>query len=315
MGTTYSVRYVLRPGGGPALDAPTPEEVKAAIERELELVNQQMSTYIADSEISQFNQSRSLEWFEVSPETADVVSLAQQISALSDGLFDVTVMPLVNAWGFGPQQAQADGPSAATLADLLQHVGYQKLDVRLAPPALRKSDPELTVDLSAIAKGHGSDRISAVLTSLGLDQHFVEIGGEVIVRGMRADGTPWRLGIESPIPFRRGIQAVLPITDCAVATSGDYRNFHEVQGRRVTHTIHPKTGQPQHHDLASVTVIADDCATADAWATALMASGPELGRQVADRAQLNALFIIRDGSGFNLEATPRFRQQFPELLP
>jgi FAD:protein FMN transferase len=308
MGTSYQVRVVA---GVDFTDSPA---LHQKIEQELKKVNQQMSTYIPDSEVSCFNATSSTEWFEVSKETAAVVATAQELSQKSDGYYDITVMPLVNAWGFGPAKRENKAVSPEVLTDLLAKVGYTKLEVRLDPPSLRKTHPELQIDLSSIAKGHGVDRVAAVLVAAGYPDYFVEIGGEVRTGGKRADGEPWKVGIETPTEEERGLQTILPLADASIATSGDYRNAFVDGGVRYSHTIDPKTGQPVQHNLASASVIADNCGVADGWATVMLASGPERAIKIANENQLDVLLILREPDRFALLASDRFRELHPDTL-
>lgn len=289
MGTTYSIKVFNPP-------ADFPQDWQLRIDGELRRVNDQMSTYLDSSEISRFNSSNSTDWFEVSRETALVVTKALEVHRLSEGAFDITVAPLVNAWSFGPGKRTAQPPTNEVIEQLLAQIGSDKLSVRLDPPALRKSDPLLSVDLSAIAKGHGVDRMIDLLASIGANNVFVEIGGEVRTAGDKA-GQPWTVGLQQPDATSKLVAVAHPLRDESVATSGDYYNFFEFEGRRYSHTIDPRTGRPIEHALASVSVITSDCMTADAWATALEVLGPEAGLQVARQQQLDALFMIRGEDG------------------
>jgi len=313
MGTTYTVKAV-------AVDGVSSSQLQQAVEKTLESVNDQMSTYRPESEISRFNASRSTDWFSVSPETASVVEFAQRLSAISGGRFDITVAPMVNAWHFGPQLSSKndselppdDGqsaPSPEQLEKLRKLVGYQRLDVRLDPPALRKDVPELSIDLSAIAKGHGVDRVLATLEDLNIRQAFVEIGGEVRCAGTRPDGRPWQVGIERPEELASGVWRIVALNDGqAMATSGDYRNSYvATNGQRVSHTIDPFTGRPLEHSVASVSVVADNCMAADAWATALNVLGPEQGLRLASEQGLDVLMILRDGPRLTARGVGRLR--------
>ncbi len=267
-----------------------------------------MSTYIATSELSRFNDQQSTDWFAVSSETAAVVALALEINAQTDGAFDVTVGPLVDLWGFGPQRRPAQLPTEADIARTLEFVGSDKLEARLAPPALRKLAGGLRVDLSAIAKGHGVDRVAGVLEGLGIDAYFVEIGGEVRTQGRRLDGEAWRVGIEKPAEGERAVQNAVGLYDQALATSGNYRNFYEQDGKRINHFIDPKTGFPVENDLVSVSVIADNCALADALATGLMASGYDKSLRIAEIHNLAAMMIVKKNGGLEVMATAQFEK-------
>lgn len=303
MGTTYSVQIVDPP---PQLDATA---LQRQVDDLLEEINDSMSTWRADSELSRFNANPSTDWVAVSPALAAVVGTAQAVSAASDGAFDITVGPLVDLWGFGassdPTQPPATRPTADAIAATRARTGFRQLEVRTAPPALRKARPDLALDLSAIAKGHGVDRVAALLSAQGYEDFLVEIGGELVGRGVNAQGEPWRIAIERPDPglTRRPLQ-VLPLAGRALATSGDYRNYFEQDGVRYSHSIDPNRGEPVYHRLASVTVIADSAELADAWATALLVLGPERGPDLASAEGLEALFLIRtDGDDYRVEST------------
>ncbi|TWU39643.1 FAD:protein FMN transferase [Novipirellula artificiosorum] len=299
MGTTYMVK-VFDP---PAWKA----DIAAEIDAELRSVNAQMSTYLKSSELSRFNSWDSTDWFPVSSQTAEVVEAAIDVSKATEGAFDVTVGPLVNLWSFGPDPKTRAVPDAATIATLRESVGYQNLSVRTNPPALKKATPSLKVDLSSIAKGHGVDRVINVLKDAGARNVFVEIGGEVRTIGDKG-GVAWKVGIENPATAglsNNGLSlaAAHPLTDEAMATSGDYRIFFEVEGKRYSHTIDPRSGRPIEHDLASVSVIAKTCMKADAWATAINVLGADAGLSAAQSQGLDVLMIRREGRRFSRVGT------------
>lgn len=302
MGTYYQVT------------ARCPQDVKPLIEDTLRQVNAEMSTYLPDSALSRFNAAPVGEWFPVTEHLVRVVGAAETLSRESAGAFDVTVGPLVNLWGFGPDDAGAV-PTEATVTATLARVGHRHLAVRERPPALRKS-VELYVDLSAIAKGHGVDRLVDGLAVAGCDAMLVDIGGEVRGSGPSPADRPWRIGIEVPDPASMGeIQRVVAIDEAAVATSGDYRNFREASGRRYTHTIDPRTGYPVEHQLASVSVIHPSAMWADGYATLLGVLGPEQGLAFARRHGLAALFIIRrEGADPESGFEERYTDAFAALL-
>lgn len=308
MGTTYSVKIV------PTQAMPALDVIAEKLAAELVSVNDQMSTYLASSELSRFNDQQSTEWFSVSAETAAVASLALEVHSLTEGAFDVTVGPLVDLWGFGPTRRAEVTPSKAEITDLLQVVGSDKLEVRLHPPALRKKVLGLRVDLSAIAKGHGVDRLAELLDELQVEAYFVEIGGEIRTRGKRLDGRAWQVGIERPMEGERAVQAIIALSDRSLATSGDYRNFFEQEGRRVNHFIDPRTGYPVTSQVASVSVIADNCALADALATGLMAAGYAEGLRLAERNEWAVMLIARTGEALEVVSTPQFESLSPQSL-
>lgn len=301
MGTTWTVKIVV-----PAEPELAQAELQASIEGLLEQVNDEMSTYRPQSELSRFNAAAEGEWIPVSPTTAAVVERAIEIGRQSRGALDVTVGPLVDLWGFGTDPRPARVPSVDELEAARQAVGLEHLEVSLDPPGLRKQVAGLRVDLSAIAKGDGVDRVGALLDAEGYRDWLVEIGGEMRGRGRRPDGDPWSIAIERPTPDSRGIAKIVPLRDVAVATSGDYRNYFVEDGVRYSHTIDPRTGAPIRHELASVTILAETCRDADGWATAIDVLGPEEGYAVAVEQGLAALLLVRDGDGFREVATPRF---------
>lgn len=300
MGTSWSVQVPRPPAG---LDDAA---LYASITAVLAEVNERMSTYQADSELSRFNAAETTDWFPVSAELVRLADTALAVSTLTDGAFDVTVGPLVNLWGFGPEVKAEQLPTRAEIDAALARVGWDLLHTRAEPPALRKDRTDLYVDLSAIAKGHGVDRMAQVLEDAGITDYLVEIGGELRGRGRNAEGEPWRIAIERPDAGRRAVLRVLALTDLGMATSGDYRNFFELDGERYSHTIDPATGRPVDHQLASVTVLAKRCAEADAWATALLVLGPERGMTLANDRGLIALFVERFGDELRVTESTAF---------
>ena len=302
MGTTYLVKIVPPDDYSDALNTELAEQIAAT----LELIDALMSTYRPDSELSRFNASRSLEPFSISKETAEVFACAEAVSRATNGALDVTVGPLVNAWGFGPE-VRSGVPGDAEIDALRKRVGYEKLVLDLERNTIRKTIPDLYCDLSAVAKGYAVDRIAELLEAMGHD-YFVEVGGEVRARGVDNAGRPlWTAGIEQPIPDRRVVHRIVPMPEGALATSGDYRNFYEENGERISHTIDPRTGRPVRHPPGSVSVLDARCAVADAYATALVVLGPEAGYALAVRLDLPALFLLvnEDGS-IEERMTPAF---------
>jgi thiamine biosynthesis lipoprotein len=265
-----------------------------------------MSTYRNDSELTQFNRYLGADWFAVSAETVAVVAEAQRLAELSEGAFDVTVGPLVNLWGFGPDPRLATIPPADELAAARERVGYGMLEYRRDPPALRKARPDLYVDLSSIAKGFAVDQVATAIEKLGATDYLVEVGGELRTRGLSSRGEPWRVAIERPIPGQRSVERVIEPGDSALATSGDYRNYFELDGRRFSHTIDPATGQPIDHDLASVTVLHPSATVADGLATALLVQGAERGLLLCEKHAIAALMIVRAGDGFQERTSSAF---------
>jgi len=299
MGTSYSVRWVAK-------DDRQVAGIKQAVEERLALINQQMSTYIPESEVSHFN-ALSSGGMPVSAELASLVQRSQSISEQTGGAFDITVGPLVNLWGFGPEGRIVSTPSGDKIASLRTRVGYQKLRVSQNPPSLSKPT-NLQVDLSAIAKGYAVDQLASLLVANGINNYLVEIGGELKLSGNKPNGESWRIAIEAPLTSERAAQQVLPISNIAMATSGDYRNYFEENVVRYSHTINPLTGEPIKHALVSVTVLHPSCADADALATALMVMGDKKGLEFAKRHDLAAYFLIKaqEGAEFESVVTAKF---------
>ncbi len=284
-------------------------ELQQTVQAELEKINRLMSTYRSDSEVSRFNASESTDWFEVSPETAQVVRLAQEVSELTDGAFDITVGPLVNRWGFGPDDPTGDRfevPAQEELDRIKASVGFRHLEVRTDPPALKKDIGSLEIDLSAIAKGFAVDQVARKLESRQAENYLIEVGGETRAKGEKSPGKQWLIGIEIPKPDWLGepdIQRLVYLGSKSMATSGDYRNFILEKGVRFSHIIDPRTGRPAEgteiqtiqskERLGSLSVIDSSCARADALATGLFVLGIEEGLKLADRQKIAVLFLVR----------------------
>jgi thiamine biosynthesis lipoprotein len=300
MGTTYSVTLRRLPGGPPA------NALRASIEGILEQVNRGMSTYDTGSELSRFNRSETSEWVDVSPELLRVLREALRVSSLTGGAFDPTVGPLVDLWGFGPGESTGAPPPDEAIERARARVGADKILLRETPPGMRKTRADVSIDLSAIAKGHAVDRIADHLEGLGLADYLVEIGGEIRGKGRSPEGRPWRVAIEEPEPGRRRVRHTVELRDGAVATSGGYRNFRVHEGRRDPHLLDPRTGRPARHPLASVTVIARTAMEADAWATALAVMGPDAGLEAARVRSIAALFRVIEEGGLRDRVTREF---------
>lgn len=301
MGSTY--RVVVRGSMSPGMHAST----QATLQAELDRIDALMSTYRADSEVARFNASASTDKVPVSLDTVTVVTAAQTISEQSGGALDVTVLPLVGAWGFGSEPSSTL-PDDQKVAELLRRVGYRKLSAGNDPAWLQKQQGDVSIDLSAIAPGFAADRLSELLTEQGLPHHLVDVGGELRAAGLAAKGVPWRVGIEEPDRDQRTVHLSMALCSGALATSGDYRNFEEQDGARRSHTIDPRSGRPVEHALASVSVVAPSAMLADGWATALLVLGPVQGRELATRLDLPAYFIVRSPGGFETAATPTFER-------
>ncbi len=302
MGTSYTVKLIDVPASY------NQDQLRSGIESALQAVDSLMSTYKSDSEISRFNQLEETEWFDISESTFEVLETALEISEHTGGAFDITIEPLVDVWGFGSKQRPDIIPTDTEISRGLENVGYSWLSLRKYPPAIRKSRPQISVDVSAIAKGFAVDQIADYLFDQKIGNYMIEVGGEVRVAGNKAQQKPWRIAIEKPLTMSRSVQTVLDLKDIAVATSGDYRNYFEENNIRYSHTLDPRTGRPIQHNLASVTILDPSCMRADAWATAIMVLGPEKGYALARKNGLAAYFILRTGDTFSVRQTEGFNR-------
>lgn len=300
MGTQYAVNLVA-PG-----DDIDREKLGALLTDTLRAIDDRMSTYKPGSELSRFNASPGIDWVPASAELCTVIDNALDISALTGGAFDVTVGPLVNLWGFGPDGDRSAPPDDDSIAAAQRRVGYDALQADCDVPALRKGRPDIYVDLSAYAKGYAVDRLAEVLDQHGALNYLVEIGGELRMRGHNAKGGNWAIAVEKPAEHSRLVQTIVHLSDNAMATSGDYRNYFESGGRRYSHTIDPRSGRPVTHNVASVTVIHPRAATADALATALLVMGPADGPGFANEHGLAAYFLVRGETAIEEQMTAAF---------
>ncbi|MEM1007857.1 MAG: FAD:protein FMN transferase [Myxococcota bacterium] len=299
-GTTYQVKVVS------AKDIEKPK-LQYRIRMLLHEIDMQMSTYKKQSVLSRFNRWRKTEPFPVSSALTHVVREAKRIAQATGGAFDVTIGPMVNLWGFGPKPFLRP-PPARSIADVRRRIGHEKLQIHLKDSTLRKTHPSLYVDLSAIAKGYAVDRVTLLLQNRGFRRTMVEIGGELRVQGTNAQNQPWRIGIEKPVDAQQQVRRIVALRDAAMATSGNYRNYRMLDGRRVSHIIDPRTAQPVPAHLAAVSVIHRDCMTADALATALFVLGPVQGFALAKKQGWAALFQLPKAQGVAQKATPNFQK-------
>ena len=285
MGTRWSALFFARPDFDAA-------PIRAALQVAVEEVDAQMSTWKPDSDLMRINAAPVGQWVPVPARLLEVLRLGLEIGRASDGAFDVGMGDAVTAWGFGPNSAAPDGIRAAMEA--LRRPAHEVLE--LNGDHLRKTAP-IALDLNGIAKGYGVDRLAETLRDQGIVAALVGIDGEMRASGLRPDGEAWTIAVETPDPGRRTPHAILALQNAAVATSGDYRHWVEVQGRRLSHTMDPRRGAPLIASPASVTVVARTCAEADAWATALMVLGLERGAALVRKHGLDALFLLRDDEG------------------
>lgn len=284
-GTTYNITYQCD------------SNLHNSIIRELEKVDEALSPFNKKSVITAVNNNHDIE---VNDMFADVFLLAQKISDDTSGDFDITVAPLVNAWGFGFKNGTQ--PTKHNIDSLKNIIGYKK--VRLEGRKVVKKDKRLMLDCSSIAKGYGSDVVARFLQKRGVKNYMVEIGGEIVTKGISPKRVPWKIGVTRPVDdslsVSKELQSVINVTDKAMATSGNYRNFYYKNGKKYAHTIDPHTGYPVQHNILSATVIADNCATADAYATAFMVMGLEKAQKLLERhPELMAYFIYSDKDGKN----------------
>lgn len=282
-GTYYNITYQ------------SSKDLQKEIEAELMKVDEALSTYNKNSIISRINRNEDVE---VNNMFTHVFTLSQRIAHDTEGAFDITVEPLVNAWGFGPDGIKE--PSRAAVDSVRRFVGYKK--VTLDDGKIIKTDKRVQLDCSAIAKGYGSDVVAKFFKQHGIENYMIEIGGEIVTSGNSEKRIPWRIGVVKPVDDvaskENTAQTIINVTDKAMATSGNYRNFRYENGRKVAHTIDPHTGFPVQHSLLSATVLADDCATADAYATAFMVMGVEKAKKILQRhPELMAYFIYAGKDG------------------
>lgn len=302
MGTTYSIIWPKQ------VSDVSITKLKTRIDALLIALNTEMSTYDKSSELSRFNLSNAPATQAISKDFSEVMALSKTLYKQTDGYFDVSIGPLVNLWGFGPDKSPNKTPLDTEIKNRLSKIGLNQVD--LDQGILSKSHDRY-IDLSAVAKGYAVDKVADVLDEIGINAYLVEIGGEMRAKGQKAEGKPWRIAIETPDLHQRKVQKILPVNDVAIATSGDYRNYFELEGRRYSHTIDPKTGRPVEHDLASVTVIDIECARADALATAMLVMGKEKAKAFAIKNQVKAYLIVRNEQGeFEEYLTPAFSGWF-----
>ena len=296
MGTSYHVTIVA--------DQPAPADLADQIDQLLSAVDQSMSTYKSQSELSQFNRLPVSQQAKASDQLWAVLQTSEKIWRESSGAFDPTVGPVVDLWGFGPVVTEDEIPADQEIATALANSGFEHLLLNRSEQTISKQKT-IALDLSAVAKGYAVDQVADLLEMLALPDYLVEVGGEMRLSGTNPEGNPWRVAIELPSLMPQ-VQQVVAVNNSAVATSGDYRNYFEKDGVRYSHTIDPRNGKPITHNLASVTVMADRCADADAWATALMVLGEEEGMRIANKFSIPAYMLIREGETFRVLSSSAF---------
>jgi len=301
MGTSYTVELAA-----PIGDARR-RELAELIGVELAAINRAMSTYDPRSELSAFNERRDPGWTPASAGLLEVLDSAARISSSSRGAFDVTVGPLIDVWGFGPQYRTRRVPDEKIIERVRDAVGYRHVQVDPSAGAIRKGHPRARIDLNAIAKGYGVDRVAMILDRQGIGDYLVEIGGEFRASGTTAAGRPWRIAVERPVEGRRLLGEIVVLDNRAIATSGNTKDFFEQDGRRYPHCIDPTTARPIVHPPMAVSVVADTAMEADAWATALLVLGPEQGYSLAQARSLAALLVTASGPTFDVRVTDALR--------
>lgn len=308
MGTQYHISWVATTTNSSAILAER-DRVKNLVDQQLIDFNKSMSTYDPESELSILNTQYTANWQTISKDLYRVLTMAMTVNQQSHGAFDVTVGPLVNLWGFGPNKANDHVPAQVAIQERLSLVGSDAISLRHqeGKPQLQLAAKRY-IDLSAIAKGDAVDVLGLLLQQQGITNYLVEVGGEIIAHGTKPDHAPWRIAIEAPNDEGRSVQIIIPLSEMGIATSGDYRNYFEQDGQRFSHTIDGRTGYPVKHRLASVSVLHESVAMADAWATALTVLGAEAGLSLAEEHNLAVYFIVRGDQGFEQYSSSHFEQ-------
>lgn len=299
MGSTWSVNYVRHAG------LADPVQVRGEVARILAEVDLQMSTYRSDSAIERFNALPANDCLAMPASVLQLVRVGEQLSAQSAGAYDLTVEPLINLWGFGPQGRAEKIPDPAAVSEVMQRVGYQHLHIdgnRLC------KDAAVEVDLNSVAAGYAVDSIAARLEVMGIHAYLVEATGELKAKGKKLDGSPWRIALEEPRDDQQVAERIINVDGYGVSTSGDYRNYFLQDGRRYSHTVDARTGAPVLHDLASVTVIHPSALMADGLSTLLLILGPERARDYAQKHAIAAFFVLRADTGFIIRTSQAFDQ-------
>ncbi|AFJ46414.1 FAD:protein FMN transferase ApbE [Shimwellia blattae] len=291
------------------VDSARAETLRHKIQSQLDGDDQLMSTWKPDSALSRFNQSRSTAPWPVDEALSDIVTEALRVGAKTYGAMDITVGPLVNLWGFGPDKQPVKTPDASQIARAKAQTGLKHLTVinKAGQQWLQKDIPGLYVDLSTVGEGYAADHLARLMEREGVSRYLVSVGGAVVTRGTNGEGNPWRVAIQKPTDQENAVQAVVDLNGHGISTSGSYRNYYELDGKRISHVIDPVSGAPIQHKLVSVTVIAPSALEADAWDTGLMVLGTEKAQQVAREQQLAVYMITRQEQGFAVWMSPQFK--------
>ena len=302
MGTFWRVSVI-------GVDEAKAQALRAKVQAQLDADDRLLSTWKNDSALMRFNHAADTRPWPVSEAMADIVTLSLRIGAKTHGAMDITVGPLVNLWGFGPDKQPVATPDAQAIAAAKARTGLQHLQVinQSGRQFLQKDIPDLFVDLSTVGEGYAADHLARLMEQEGISRYLVSVGGALVSRGMNGEGKPWRVAIQKPTDRENAVQAIVDINGHGISTSGSYRNYYELDGKRISHVIDPQTGQPITHKLVSVTVIAPTALEADGWDTGLMVLGPEKAQQVVHEEGLAVYMIVKDGEGFKTWMSPQFR--------
>ncbi|VFZ30593.1 FAD:protein FMN transferase ApbE [Klebsiella quasipneumoniae] len=302
MGTFWRVSVI-------GVDEAKAQALRAKVQAQLDADDRLLSTWKNESALMRFNHATDTRPWPVSEAMADIVTLSLRIGAKTHGAMDITVGPLVNLWGFGPDKQPVATPDAQAIAAAKARTGLQYLQVinQSGRQFLQKDIPDLFVDLSTVGEGYAADHLARLMEQEGISRYLVSVGGALVSRGMNGEGKPWRVAIQKPTDQENAVQAIVDINGHGISTSGSYRNYYELDGKRISHVIDPQTGQPITHKLVSVTVIAPTALEADGWDTGLMVLGPEKAQQVVREQGLAVYMIVKEGEGFKTWMSPQFR--------
>lgn len=302
MGTFWRVSVI-------GVDEAKAQALRAKVQAQLDADDRLLSTWKNDSALMRFNHAADTRPWPVSEAMADIVTLSLRIGAKTHGAMDITVGPLVNLWGFGPDKQPVATPDAQAIAAAKARTGLQHLQVinQSGRQFLQKDIPDLFVDLSTVGEGYAADHLARLMEQEGISRYLVSVGGALVSRGMNGEGKPWRVAIQKPTDRENAVQAIVDINGHGISTSGSYRNYYELDGKRISHVIDPQTGQPITHKLVSVTVIAPTALEADGWDTGLMVLGPEKAQQVVREQGLAVYMIVKEREGFKTWMSPQFR--------
>ncbi|WP_323108905.1 FAD:protein FMN transferase ApbE [Klebsiella quasipneumoniae] len=302
MGTFWRVSVI-------GVDEAKAQALRAKVQAQLDADDRLLSTWKNDSALMRFNHATDTRPWPVSEAMADIVTLSLRIGAKTHGAMDITVGPLVNLWGFGPDKQPVATPDAQAIAAAKARTGLQHLQVinQSGRQFLQKDIPDLFVDLSTVGEGYAADHLARLMEQEGISRYLVSVGGALVSRGMNGEGKPWGVAIQKPTDRENAVQAIVDINGHGISTSGSYRNYYELDGKRISHVIDPQTGQPITHKLVSVTVIAPTALEADGWDTGLMVLGPEKAQQVVREQGLAVYMIVKEGEGFKTWMSPQFR--------